>query len=109
MNIKNIEGLTPLEIKNEIDNGAKFVIYQYTISLLIITFKRNSDVYFVKNHEKAVVKGLPYTILTFLLGWWGIPWGPIYTIQVLSKNLAGGRDVTDQVASSVIGRAAEAV
>ena len=105
MNIKNIEGLTPLEIKEEISNGAKFVIFQYTISLLVITFKRNSDVYFVKSHEKAAVKGLPYTILTFVLGWWGIPWGPIYTIQALSKNLSGGKDVTEHIAPSVIGRA----
>jgi len=25
-----------------------------------------------------------------VLGWWGIPWGPIYTVQVLLNNLRGG-------------------
>jgi hypothetical protein len=39
--------------------------------------------------------------LSAFLGWWGIPWGPIYTIQSLSKNISGGKDVTDQVLASL--------
>lgn len=107
MEVKNIEGLTAEEIKNEIGNGAKFVLFQYTISIIVMTFKRSSDIYFVKSDEKAVVKGLPYTILTFLLGWWGIPWGPIYTIQTLGRNLSGGKDVTAHVLPSLIGSSLE--
>jgi len=109
MKIKNVEGLTADEIKSELANGAKFVIFQYTISIIVMTFKRSSDIYFVKSSEKAVVKGLPYTLLTFLLGWWGIPWGPIYTIQTLGRNLSGGRDVTAHVMPSLIGTGMEAV
>lgn len=109
MQVKNVEGLTADEIKNEVANGGKFVIFQYTISIIILTFKRNSDIYFVKSHEKAVVKGLPYTLISFFLGWWGIPWGPIYTIQTLSKNLSGGRNVTEHIMPSFIGSALEAV
>ena len=109
MKIKNVDGLTAEDIKNEIANGAKFVLFQYTVSIIILTFKRSSDIYFVKSTEKPIVKGLPYTILTFLLGWWGIPWGPIYTIQALSKNLSGGKDVTQHVLPSLIGTTLESV
>lgn len=35
-----------------------------------------------------------YTLLTLTLGWWGIPWGPIYTFEALAANLAGGRSMT---------------
>lgn len=97
MQVKNIDGLTVADIKNEVDNGAKFVIYQYAISLVVITFKRSSDIYFVRNGENAVVKGLPYTLIAFFLGWWGIPWGPVYTIQSLAKNFGGGKDVTQEM------------
>lgn len=103
MKVKNIEGLTAEEIAAEVNSGAKFVFYYYTISIIVLTFKRTSDIYFVRQNEKAVVKGLPYTILSFLLGWWGIPWGPIYTIQGLAKNLSGGKDVTEQILPSFIG------
>lgn len=97
MQVKNIDGLTVADIKNEVDNGAKFVIYQYAISLVVITFKRSSDIYFVRNGENPVVKGLPYTLIAFFLGWWGIPWGPVYTIQSLAKNLGGGKDITQEM------------
>lgn len=85
------------DVQDEVMNGAKFVIYTYCISVLVMTFKRGTDIYFVKNSESRVAKGLPWTLLTFLLGWWGIPWGFIYTPMALYDNLSGGKDVTDQV------------
>ena len=33
--------------------------------------------------------------------WWGIPWGPIYTVGCLSTNLKGGKDVTDEIVKSM--------
>jgi hypothetical protein len=109
MQVKNVYGLTTEQIKNEVANGAKFVYFQYTISVIILTFRRNSGIYFVKSEEKHVIKGLPYTLISFFLGWWGIPWGPVYTIQSLSTNLGGGKDVTAQVMSSIAGKAMAAV
>jgi hypothetical protein len=89
------------ELRAELQQGGKFVMYQYCISLLIITFKRSSNVYFISHDQNAVVKGLPFTLLSLLLGWWGIPWGPIYTIQSLWVNLQGGKDVTQEVLASM--------
>ena len=31
------------------------------------------------------------------LGWWGVPWGIIYTPLTIFTNLFGGQDVTDEV------------
>jgi len=36
-----------------------------------------------------------------VLGWWGIPWGPIWTISTIVTNLRGGRDVTNEVVRSM--------
>lgn len=89
------------ELQVELQQGGKFVIYQYCISILIMTFKRSSNVYFIRHEENAVLKGLPFTLLSLVLGWWGIPWGPIYTIQSLWVNLKGGRDVTQEIMPSM--------
>ena len=42
-----------------------------------------------------------YTLISLLAGWWGIPWGPIYTITSLVTNLRGGKDVTQHVIASL--------
>ena len=40
-----------------------------------------------------------------LFGWWGIPWGPIWTIGSLVTNLRGGRDITREVLQALPARA----
>jgi hypothetical protein len=99
--IKNMEGLSNEEINHELRNGAKFVIFQYCISVLVMTFKRNSDIYFIRAGESTVKHSIGYTLLTFVMGWWGIPWGPIYSIGSLATNMGGGKDVTQIVLKSV--------
>lgn len=99
--IRNTDGLTTDQINRELAHGAKFVIYQYTISILVMTFRRSSDIYFVRAGESGVLKGLPYTLITFVFGWWGIPWGPIYSIGSLYHNLRGGKNVTAEIISAV--------
>jgi hypothetical protein len=101
MKIVGTEGMTSLDMQVELQRGAKFVVFQYVISVLIMTFKRSSNVYFIKADESAVVKGLPFTLLSILFGWWGIPWGIIYTIEAIGVNFGGGRDVTQQILAAV--------
>ena len=100
MKILGIEGLTPDQLNFEIQRGGKFVFFQYAISLVVVSFRRNSDVYFIRSEEATTSKSIGFTLLTLLLGWWGIPWGPIYTIQVLKTNFQGGKDVTKQIVAS---------
>ena len=95
--IKNLEGLSSDQISIEISNGAKFVVFQYCVSVVVMTFKRSSDIYFIKAGESTTKHSIGYTLLTSFIGWWGIPWGPIYTIGSLYTNLSGGKDVTTEV------------
>ena len=99
--INGIENMTGLELTTELAKGARFVVYEYAISLLVITFYRSSNITFVKADENAVVKGLGFTFLTLFLGWWGIPWGPIRSVQALITNFKGGKDVTDRVVAAL--------
>lgn len=104
--IRGIEGMKNGELEFEIQRGGKFVLFQYCVSILVITFRRPSDIYLLRQGESAVTKGLPFTLLSLVAGWWGIPWGPIYTIQSVYNNSRGGKDVTQAVLNSLKAQAA---
>lgn len=101
MSVKGIEGLSADQLNAELQQGAKFVIFQYCISIVIMTFKRSSPIYFIRAGESTIGKSLPFTLISLLLGWWGIPWGPIYTIGAIVNNIRGGKDVTQEVIASM--------
>ncbi len=101
MQIIGIEGLTVQDLNKAIRQGGKFVVFPYCISVILLTFKRSSDIYFVHAGENPIGKSLAYTLMSLLLGWWGIPWGPIYTLEALFVNLTGGRDVTQEVLAAI--------
>lgn len=94
-------GLDTNELYEELKKGGRFVIYYYTISILIMTFRRSSKVKFIRSGENGIKQGLVYSLISFLLGWWGIPWGLIYTPRSLYINFRGGKNVTDQLINKV--------
>jgi hypothetical protein len=103
MKIVGIEGLTNEQVHREVVGGGKFVLYQYCISILVITFKRSSNIYFIRAGQPAVVQGLPFSLLSFVVGWWGVPWGPIYTIESLWTNFSGGAAPLGKISPALLG------
>ena len=99
--IIGIEGMTQQQVQDAVARGGRFVIYQYCFSIIVMSFKRGSDIHFVPPGQSRVAKGLPYTAMSLVAGWWGFPWGPIFTLGTLFKNLGGGVDVTPQVLNSI--------
>lgn len=106
MKIKGAENMSADQLRFEIQRGAKLVLYQYCISIVVMTFRRGSDIYFIPAGESAVKKGVPWILLSLVGGWWGIPWGPIWTIQSLITNFKGGRDVTAEISQRLEPKAA---
>ena len=102
MQIKNIEGLSVAEIRTLVGQGGRFVYFPYTVSVVLATFKRASSIYFVRPDEKSIKHSYKHVITNSLLGWWGIPWGPIYTIGSMYHQINGGKDVTSEVMSELI-------
>lgn len=98
--------LSPDQLRHEIERGGRFVIFTYCISIVVMTFKRPSSVQFIRAGESRFWKGAPWSLISLVCGWWGIPWGPIWTISTFVSNCRGGIDVTDQVARSLQNRAA---
>jgi hypothetical protein len=97
MKVVGTEGMGPQLVESEVARGGRFVVYQYNFSVVLLSFRRSSDIYFVRAGENAVAKGLRFTLISLFFGWWGIPWGLIWTPMALLNNLRGGSDVTDEV------------
>lgn len=70
------------------DESLRATSFIYTISVVLMTFRRGAGgVYCGSCRKKA---GLKYSLISAIFGWWGIPWGPIYTVQAIGRNSAGG-------------------
>lgn len=72
--------------------------YQTAVSCFFITFVTPSRLY-VEGHDNHWMGSLRCSIATLLLGWWGLPWGPLQTISCLLGNLFGG---TKEIVANLI-------
>ncbi|MCB9495300.1 MAG: hypothetical protein H6686_00235 [Fibrobacteria bacterium] len=88
------ETITADQLLEQVRSGGRFVQYSYCVSILVMTFQRPTNIRWVSPHDSRVGKGLPYLLTSLLLGWWGFPWGPIYTVGSLVRCLKGGKDLT---------------
>ena len=52
---------------------ARLVFYEYCISLVFITLRRPSRLHLLPAGSWGFWEGVPYTLVTLLLGWWGLP------------------------------------
>lgn len=84
--------LSEEEIALKLTEGHRLVSYEYCLSFIVITLKRPTAVYLVAPRESDFGNRALYSSLSFFFGWWGIPWGPIYTIGTIYRNLSGGHD-----------------
>lgn len=85
------------ELEKALLDGARCVVYEYCISIIILSLKKSSRIYLIPLGQRGVTKGIGYSLISILLGWWGYPWGPIYTIGSLITNFRGGKDVSNDV------------
>jgi hypothetical protein len=97
MRIHGIDQLSLADLEEELLAGGRFVFFEYCISLIVVSLRRPSGIYFLRGHQNGLLRGLPFTLISLLLGWWGLPWGVIYTPLTLLTNLSGGQDVTEEV------------
>ncbi|MCP4592316.1 MAG: hypothetical protein GY842_16410 [bacterium] len=63
------------------------------VSLLVVTIQLHSRPLRC-GEARSIRYRLGFTLLTLLLGWWALPWGPIRTIKAVRVNLTGGMSDT---------------
>lgn len=100
--VPGTENLTATDIAEEVLAGGRFVTFRYCVSIIILTFLRPTGIVFLKRNEDAGKHAFGWSFLTLFAGWWGFPWGPIYTIGSLITNARGGKDLTREVLHVVL-------
>ncbi len=91
--------------EREVSEGGRFVQYQYCWSFLFVTFRRKSRYVLLASGDDGFWSALKFSVPTALFGWWGIPFGPFWTIGALRHNARGGVDVTLDALTTRVGRA----
>lgn len=71
----------------------RYVIFWYVIGHIVVTSRRAVQGVFCPSC--APRKALQASATTWLLGWWGFPWGPIWTLGALYRNLFAGTQPAD--------------
>jgi len=85
-----------------LDSTLRGSTFTYTISVILMTFRRGAGGIYCSSCRKK--EGLKYTLLSAVFGWWGFPWGPIYTLQAIGRNSSGGiqdRELNAQILQAV--------
>ena len=77
----------------KVDSTLRASTFMYVLSAVVITLRRpgSSGIFCSSCRRK---EGIKWSLLTGLLGWWGFPWGPIFSVQSIVRNLKGGAQNT---------------
>ncbi|MDP4177389.1 MAG: RDD family protein [Bacillota bacterium] len=101
--VEGLKGMTIDEVLEGVNNGGRFAIFKYCVSLVTITSKQPSNIIYIKPNDNLFKYHWTYTLTTIIIGWWsilGIPW----SIECLNTNFNGGIDATDLVVTSLINK-----
>jgi hypothetical protein len=83
------------DLRPQLAAGSRLVRFEYCISALVFTIRRQTAVQPTSSRRQRCLRGLRYSLAALLLGPWGIPWGPICTAWAVWVNLTGGVEETD--------------
>ena len=96
LDLHRFSRMSATEFRNSLALGHRYSIYRYTISAFIYSATLSTNVKVAANVKSAKFKGLPYSIISLILGWWFIT-GPINTIASIATNTRGGIDVSGEI------------
>ena len=67
------------------------LLVQYMFAASFIAFSHKTPTrYYVSGVENTTFVLIVCSLASGILGWWGLPFGPIFTIQALATNFSGG-------------------
>lgn len=93
-NMPSTQGAPSCEICGRRDESLRAIVIPYVVSLLVVTFRRSwAGVYCWRHRFQRL---LAAGFISSLLGWWGVPFGFIYTPITLFKLARGGDRPDDE-------------
>lgn len=91
------------QVEDDILRGGRFRTFSWNFSIVVMSFKRGSSLTYVRSDQWTGTKAFPYTLVSLVVGWWGIPFGIFFTIATLYRNALGGYDNTTDVLNALVG------
>lgn len=73
------------------------MVFDQVVSFILLSFRRQSPLFFVTSKQDVKRYRRRYLLITALFGWWSFPFGLIWTPMSLTRTLRGGVDLTDAV------------
>ncbi|MFO0661983.1 MAG: hypothetical protein U0165_19450 [Polyangiaceae bacterium] len=89
--ISGAENMSGAQLRAELDRGGRVVVFDYCISIIVLTFQRRSDPVLIRAGSGTFGAALP-AHRKVDVWWWGFPFGLIYTPLAVIKDLSGGTD-----------------
>jgi hypothetical protein len=74
--------------QHSISRETQLTAYCWVLSVVTLSMKSPGK-WNIKGTARDKLSRVVSTIFNLVFGWWGIPWGPVFTIQSLLINLAG--------------------
>ncbi|MCX5965644.1 MAG: J domain-containing protein [Cyanobacteria bacterium] len=95
MQTQREEPLEPLvcSMCQKVTAQPRYVIFYNVKSFFVVTIRTPVQGVFCRSC--ADEKALRSTVITWLLGWWGFPWGIVYSTHAIINNLLGGSKPKD--------------
>jgi hypothetical protein len=101
--VPGTEGMTIAQIEDDILRGGRFRVFLWNFSIIIMSFQRSSALRYYRSGQSCGLAAWGYTLLSIIVGPWGIPWGIFFTINSIFRNCLGGKDVTGGLLNGLIG------
>ena len=84
--------------------GHRYITVPYVFSVVVMSFRRSmGGVHTVKTGDWPISPLIGASCITLFLGWWGIPWGFIWSWLTLVYLWRGGRDATKEILTGIVG------
>lgn len=97
------EGMTLTDIELDVLKGGRFLAFAWNISVVVLSFRQSTSLRYVPAGRMSGHHALGWSLCSLLFGWWGFPWGLIYTPACLWHNARGGYDHTRETLGLLLG------
>lgn len=101
--VPGIGSMTLGDLELDVLKGGRFVTFAWNVSVVVLSFRNSTKLLYVPSHGKTGGHALGWGVFSLLFGWWGFPWGLIYTPMSLWQNASGGADHTHAVLAALLG------
>ncbi len=97
------EGMTLGDVELDVLKGGRFLRYYWNVSVIVLSFRNSTALAYVRSDRSAGLGALGCGVFSLFFGWWGFPWGIVYTPLSLWHNTRGGTDHTHEVLTAYLG------